>query len=226
MALEVIIGAPFSGKSQAARDLVREREEAGELGLVVVDFSAIFAALIPGILSSYRDEAVSETGAPSLVAGLFAAAVARAHSRNMSGYVLLNSPRRAINTAAQVGARELLEMDVGIDTVVERVDAHLSDIRRAVPRARTAAATARCANAAAAFYREVPDAYEAIPRRKVRRQGRRYVTADSRERGFDEAAFLRGLTPRGHDVRADLLAEGQAATPAAIFRRLLQERLS
>ena len=63
--LEIIVGPPFAGKSQAARSLVEEREAAGELGLFVADFSALFSALFPGILSSYRDAGVSETGAPT-----------------------------------------------------------------------------------------------------------------------------------------------------------------
>lgn len=225
MALEVITAPPFGGKGRAARDLVEQREAAGELGLMVIDFTALFLALVPGVLSSYRDAEVSESGAPALTGYLFAAAVRQAVATDMNGYVLLNSPRRAADVAAQVGATELLEVEVSVDQVADRIDVHLSDLRRVVPRARNATATARCATAAATYYREAAPAFDRLPRRKVRRRGRRYVTDPNRERGFDEAAFLRGLSPAGRAARAALLADGVEATPAAIFRRVLQERL-
>ena len=226
MALEVVIGAPFSGKSQFARARIDEREAAGELGLIAIDFSALFGALVPGVLSSYRDVDVSETGSPRLVGYLFEAAVAAAVARGASGYILLNSPARAVRMIERVDVKTVLEIDVGVEVIADRIDDHLTTIRGRVPRARTSAATARCAKATTSYYRELPAASERLTRRKVTRRGGKWKLAETTDRGFDEAAFLRGLTPAGHDARADLLAETGEATPAAIFRRVLASRVT
>ena len=226
MALQLVIGPPFAGKSQFARARIDEREAAGELGLIAIDFSALFGALVPGVLSSYRDVAVSETGSPRYVGYLFEAAVSAAVARGASGYVLLNSPARAVRMVERVEAKTVIEIDVDIDTVTDRIDDHLTTIRGRVPRARTSAATARCAKAATSYYAELPAASDRLTRRKAKRQGKRWKLAEQTDRGFDEAAFLRGLTPAGHDARADLLAETGEATPAAIFRRVLANKVT
>ena len=49
MAVEVVTSAPFGGKGMYARAEVERREEGGELGLIVIDWSRLFAALYPGI---------------------------------------------------------------------------------------------------------------------------------------------------------------------------------
>ena len=224
MALEVVLGPPFAGKSQFVRSRIEERERAGELGLIGLDFSALFGALFPGALSSYRDAAVSETGAPRFASYVFEAALAQAIARGLSGYVALNSPLRALRVADRVDARYIIEVDVDVDVVVDRIDDHLTTIRQRVPRARTSAATAKCSQAAAAFYREAPAAYERMDRRTARRSGNGWKVSETARRGFDQAAFDRGLTAAGRVARDALVAEGLEATPAAIFRRLLQER--
>ena len=42
MPIIVVTGAPFSGKGQYVRDEIARRETDGELGIVSVDFTAIY----------------------------------------------------------------------------------------------------------------------------------------------------------------------------------------
>ena len=53
MAIEVVTGPPFAGKAAFVRAEIARREQAGELGLVMVDYTALYSALVPGVQSSY-----------------------------------------------------------------------------------------------------------------------------------------------------------------------------
>ena len=85
--LEVVTGAPFSGTGRWIAAQVDNREAAGELGVVAINYTDIYAAISPGANSQYRDDAVSETGVPRLAGYLYAAAVREAAARELSGYV-------------------------------------------------------------------------------------------------------------------------------------------
>ena len=223
--MQVILGVPFSGKSQFARAEVQRREAGGELGLTVIDYSALFGAVVPGTQSSYRDEAISDTGASRLVSYAFEVLIAQVAARELRGYVLLNSPRRAARVLSTLGATTLHEMDIGPSEVAARVHGHLASLRRQVPRARTDAADNRCAEAVVQYYRERPDLPESVKVRRVRQRGNRFEVGAPESSQYDRDAFLRGLTPAGHDARADLIASGiEDPTPAEIMRRLLHER--
>lgn len=62
MALEVVTGAPFSGKAPYVEAEIERREAAGELGLIALDWTRLYLSLFPGAQSALRDEAVSDTG--------------------------------------------------------------------------------------------------------------------------------------------------------------------
>ena len=222
MALDIILGPPFSGKSQFARDQIAEREVAGELGVVAIDYSALFRAMVPGTLDQYRDDEVSETGAPSFVSYLMEVAIRRAIESQLSGYVLVNSPARAARVAERVGVAPL-EMDISIDGLADRIDTHLVRLKRDVPRARNEGAKKRCTQAGIAYLRE--KYRHRLRTRKVTRTtgGKWRVSGPSA--APNEAAFMRGLTPAGRTAREALIAAGDAdPNPAAIFKRLLDER--
>ena len=57
----VVTGAPFSGKGQFVRSEIARRERDGELGLLLIGFTELYSAVVPGIQSSYRDENVTAT---------------------------------------------------------------------------------------------------------------------------------------------------------------------
>ena len=223
--MDVILGPPFSGKSQFAASQIEEREAGGELGLLRLDFSRLWAGIAPGIQSSYRDEAVSDTGAPRLAGYAFEVLMAEAIRRELRGYILLNSPRRAMRILPGLASTVIHEMTIGPGEVAARVQGHLSTLRRQVPRARTDAADSRCAEAVTSYYRERPEMPESVKVRKVRQRGNRFEVGKPESSKYDRDAFLRGLTPAGHDARADLLSEGiEDPKPAEIMRRLLHER--
>lgn len=221
MPLEVVQGPPFSGKSRFARDQIEQRERAGELGLVIA-YTELFRALVPGDSSQYRDESVSDTGAPRLAATLYGAAVALAIERELSGYLLTDSPARAVRLAEQVGARSVIEIQEQPEVIADRIGQHVRRLRRLAPRLDATDAQGRCARAAIAYYRELPAAAEQVARRPVSADGR---VAEQSTRGFDRALFERGLTPAGRAALQEPREEGIAdPTPADVMRRVLTNR--
>ena len=95
MPITVVTGPPFAGKGRFVRDEIERREQDGELGLISVDFTALYGAVVPGVQSSFRDPAVSDSGSPRLVSYLYEVAVTEAAARELSGYVTTNSARGA-----------------------------------------------------------------------------------------------------------------------------------
>lgn len=220
--LEVVTGPPFAGKGAYVRDEVARRERDGELGLVALDYTAIFGALVWGVQSSYRDEAVSYTGAPRLAGYLYEAAIAAVIARQLRGFVTTNSPRRAVAISDRLSGAPILDVKVSVEEMAERAQAHLTQLRRRVPRARGESADKRCAQAGAVYLRERP-ALEG--RAKEVTKGRDDWKTGRRVRPFDREAFERGLTPLGRQARDDLVAEGNPdPSPTDIFNRLMQTK--
>lgn len=233
MALEVVLGAPFSGKSQFARSQIEARERAGELGVIAIDYSAIYRAIVPGVLSQYRDAAIAETGAATLAGYLFEVATRQAAESNQNGYLLVNSPLRAERLVERIGAPIPLEMEISIETLADRTDDHLTTLRRDVPRARNAKATAKCTQAGIAYLRErYPRKTQGggagnLKTRRVRKATNGQWKVDDVVTAPSEAAFIRGLTPAGKRAREALIEAGdENPTPAAVFKRVLEDRLS
>ena len=221
MPVTVVTGAPFSGKGQFVRDEIERREQDGELGLVDVDFTALYSALVPGAQSAFRDEAVSDSGSPRFVGYIYEVAIAQIAQRELSGYVTTNSPRRALQITERLGA-SLLDVPVSIEQIADRAESHMASLRRGVPRAARAKAVGRCRDAAVSYLREVPALVGRA--REVTRRGNQWEVGGTRQ-AFDRAAFERGLTPGGRAVRDQLVAEGIAEpTPAEILSRLLRDR--
>ena len=222
MALTIVTGAPFSGKSDFARsEIARREEENGELGLILVGFTELYRSMFPGDESQLRDEAVSDSGAPRLTAYVYAAVVAQAAERELSGFITTDSPRRAIEIADRIRAEAIVDVHVDVEDIARRTEAHINDLSRMVTRATRSTSIARCRGAAVTYLRERPQLVGRA--RVVRRRGRRWEISGNVE-AFDEAAFVRGLTPAGRRVRDELLEAGSPAAPADVLSRLLSER--
>lgn len=218
--VEVVTGAPFSGKSLYIEDEIERREEDGELGLVALDFTGIYAAVVPGVESSLRDRAVSETGAARFAGHLFEVAVSQVAARELSGYVATNSPLRAIAIADRFGAR-LVNVEIGVDEMAGRIESHMRGLTRKVRRAGRDRIVGRCKDAAGRYLSE-SDALVGKARH-VRRKGKQW-----RDVGpvtpFDRAHFRKGLTADGREVVAQLEADGfNEWKPKDILNRLLLE---
>ena len=101
--ITVTTGAPWSGKSEYVKAEIRRRETAGELGLVMLGWSELFRLLFPGEQSQFRDEAIADTGAPRLTGYLHEVAIAAVLTRELSGYVVTQSPIKAVELADRFG---------------------------------------------------------------------------------------------------------------------------
>ena len=168
--LEVVLGAPFAGKDRWIAAEIERRETAGELGLLALSFTGIFAAIVPGAESVYRDEDVSDSGTPRLVGYLLSTAIAEAGRRELSGYVALDSPRRALKVLEQIGGNRLIEVTVGEATANRRAQDHIALVRELAPRAGAddaKAAAARCRKMVASYFRE-RDVLDNVDVRQVR----------------------------------------------------------
>ena len=221
MPIVVVTGAPFSGKGQYVRSEIARREQDGELGLVAVDFTPLYAALVPGEQSSFRDETVSDSGAPRWVGYLYALALAQVLDRELSGYVLTPNPERAIEISDQAHA-PIVDVPASVDEIAGRIKVHVRDLSRTVPRATRDRTVGRCGKAAATYFRAE---HVLVGRaRTASKRGDRWRVGE-RKQAFDPVAFERGLTPRGRDVRDELIAAGNAEpTPAQILSELIRER--
>ena len=220
--ITVVTGSPFAGKGRYVRDQIERREETdGALGLVNVDYTRIYAALVPGVQSSFRDEAVSDTGAPRLAAYTYQVLVGQLAERELRGYVTTNSPAQAVELAGRLEA-EVLVVDAGVEEVADRAEDHMRSLSRSVARASRVRSVGRCRRAVLDYLRD--DEQLVGKARVVRRSGAGY-TVGGVKRPFDRALWERGLTPGGRATLDELVAEGVAEpTPADVMARLLRDR--
>ena len=221
MAVEVVVGAPFSGKARFARQEIERREAAGELGLIALDWTALYLALFPGEQSKLRDEAVSDTGAPRAAGAAFDFMVGAILARELAGYVLTQSPRRAVELADRLNA-PIVEVVADPAEVADRAEDHMRSLRRTVTRAAVGAMRSQCRRQGVAYFREAPQLVGRA--RVVRRSGSGYVKGETK-RPFDRAAWRRGLTPAAREAEDELIAAGTAdPTPAEVLSYLLKNR--
>ena len=220
MPIEVVTGAPFSGKGRYIRSEIARREAAGELGLVSIDYTALYAASVPGVQSSLRDQAVSDTGAPRFAGYLYEAAVAQVVLRELSGFITTNSPERAIALSGRLDSR-ILNIDLGAEDLADRIETHMAGLEREVKRAARGEIIGRCRGAAVRYLRESPKLVGRA--RNVVRDGDGWRD-DGPVQAFDRDLFRRGLTPAGRETAAQLEADGVTEwTPSDILSRLLLE---
>ena len=221
MPATVVTGPPFAGKGQFVRDEIARRERSGELGLVLVDFTALYSALVPGPQSAFRDAAVSDSGSPRFAAYLYEAAISQVAARELNGYITTNSPRRAVEIANRLDA-PLFDVSVSVEEIADRAESHMASLRRVIPRAGRENAVGRCRRAALNYLAESGALTGRA--REVSRRGDTWTVGGTKP-AFDRAAFERGLTPRGRAVRDELVEAGNIdPSPADILAVLLRER--
>ena len=224
MAVEVVAGAPFSGKARYARQEVERREATGgELGLIVLDWSLLYLALFPGEQSALRDAAVSDTGAPRVAGAAFDFVVGAVAARELAGYILTQSPRRAVSLADRLDA-PVVEVVADPADIADRTDDHLRTLRRTVARVRPAmsALRAQCGRQAVTYFNEERALVGRA--REVRRRGARYEKGRVKA-PFDRAAWERGLTPAARNAIAELQSLGAAdPSPAQVMSYILKNR--
>ena len=155
--LTVVTGAPFAAKSWWIASEIERREADGELGLVHLSYTGIYASLITGTESAYRDQRISDTGAARFAAYMLAVAVREAHTRELAGFVAVDSPRRAVQAAQDIGGAQVVEVVVSRGEALRRSQQHVELIKALVPRAAQddgAEAAQRCRKMVDAYYNE------------------------------------------------------------------------
>ena len=222
MPIQVVTGPPFSGKGQFVRDEIARREADGELGLVALDWTALYTALVPGAESALRDDAVADTGAPRLAGYAFEVIAAAMAARQLRGYVVTQSPRRALELADRFTVDYVLNVPADVGDIAERAQRHVFNLRRTVARAAQVDAIGRCRKAALAYLAESPQLVGRA--REVHRSGQSWRTGEV-TRPFDRALWERGLTPKGRQALAEMVGEGVVdPTPSEVLSRLLREK--
>ena len=178
MPIIVVTGPPFSGKSAYARAEIERRETDGERGLVALDYTGLYGAIVPGSQSSFRDDEVAASGAPRFAAYLFAIAIAQVLDRELSGFISVPSPRRGLEIADKAGA-PILDIAASVEQIATRIKSHMRDLQRTVPRATRARTGGRCRGAALAYLR---DEHLLVGRaRTVTRRGEKWTIGGLKE---------------------------------------------
>ena len=219
MAIDIVTGAPFSGKGRFVTAEIERRESAGEYGLIRLDWTALYLAVVPGVESALRDDEVADSGAPRFVGLVYATAVAQAVTRELAGYITTNSPRRALEYADQIPGSRILELQASVTELAERTETHLSGLARRVDRASRSTAVAACSGQIGAYLREES---RLVGRARTVSRTRSGFKVGGEKRPFDRNLWISGLTPAGRSAVRDLESEGNPApTPAEVMRRLL-----
>ena len=198
---------------QTARTGGRARADSG------FSYSEIYRALVPGEQSATcAIQPVSDTGAPSLAGGVFDFAVGAMVARELSGYVATPSPRRALQLADRLGASAVWDVTADVGSLAVRVSSHAAAIGRR---------TARAGDPEGGCRRQVltylNERHLLTGRaREVRQSPRGRFEKAGPVQPFDEALFVRGLTPAGRAARDELIAAGNGSpSPADVFRKTL-----
>ena len=155
--LWIVVGAPFAGKDRWISREIERREADGEVGLISLSYSGIYGAVAPGAESTYRDSRITDSGAARFAAYVLAAAVREANTRELSGYVAVDSPRRALAAVQQSGGSQVVEVVVTQETALRRSQQHVELIRDLAPRAGAddaKAAAAKCRQMVRAYFDE------------------------------------------------------------------------
>ena len=206
----------------ARAEVERREEEGGELGLIVVDWSRLYLAMFVGAQSVLRDEAVADTGALRATGAVFDFIVGAVAARELTGFILSQSPRQAVALADRLDA-PLLEVVTDPGDIADRADVHMRTLRRTVARAAVDTMLPRCREAATAYYRQQDQLVGRA--REVRRSGGGYKMGEVK-RPFDRQLWLSGLTPRGKEAVAQLKDLGNdLPDPAAVMSYLLRNRV-
>lgn len=164
----VVVGSPFANKAGWIGAEIERREEAGEIGLIVLSFSDLYSALTPGAESTYRDQRASDSGAPRFASYLQAAALREAVARELDGYAVTDSPRRALAALEQTGGDQVVEVTVSQPEALRRSREHVSMLRDLAPRSAVDdGAAERCRQVVDAYYRERP-VLDSVEVRQVR----------------------------------------------------------
>ena len=155
--LTIVTGSPFAGKRLWTDAQIEQAESEGAVGWLALDFTSVYSAVVPGLGSVYRDQRVSDSGSARFAGWLLGAAIREAGQRELDGFALTDSPRRALALAAQIGGAPLVEVTVSRTEALRRSQQHVALIRDLAPRASQddgKEAASKCRKMVDAYYNE------------------------------------------------------------------------
>ena len=153
--LTIVTGAPFAGKAAWVDREIERLESGGTVGTLRLDYTSTYASLIPGLQSVYRDSRITDSGAARFAGWVLAAAVREAGERELDGFVLTDSARRALALTAALRDAPLVEVTVSESTALARSRQHVELVRELAPRAGDKTAE-RCKQMVAQYFNERP----------------------------------------------------------------------
>ena len=122
MALEIVAGPPFAGKSQFVDHEIEKREANGESGLIRIDFTALYLAMFPGAADAVR--LPGTVGVP-LAAYIREVVIRQAIERELDGYVTVAQPAAAEELRTRLQAEVITVIDTPEPEVQERMKRHM-----------------------------------------------------------------------------------------------------
>ena len=221
----VVAGSPFAGKRLWVDREIEAAESAGTVGTLALDFTSIYSAVVPGLASVYRDQRVTDSGAARFADWALAVMVREANARELDGYVLTDSPRRALALAEAAGGAPVVEVVVSQKTALKRSREHVELVKALAPRAAADdGAAERCRKMVEQYYREGFFTFRQIDRKSAsiaRSHAPRYADARRNDRlkpqtagstagstKLNEVSQIPGVNPRTRP------SETGAASPA------------
>lgn len=120
--LKIVAGPPFAGKTQYVESEIAKREKAGERGLLLIDFTALYLAMFPGEADKVR--LPGSVGVP-LTQYMREVLLQQAQERELDGYVTVAKPETAERLRERLVQETITVVDTPEKVVRERMEKHM-----------------------------------------------------------------------------------------------------
>lgn len=120
--LKIVAGPPFAGKTQYVESEIAKREKAGERGLLLIDFTALYLGMFPGEADKVR--LPGSVGVP-LTQYVREVVIQQAQDRELDGYVTVARPETAERLRERLVQETITVVDTPETVVRERMEKHM-----------------------------------------------------------------------------------------------------
>ena len=120
--LKIVAGPPFAGKTQWVQKEIDKREKAGERGLLLIDFTALYLSMFPGEADKVR--LPGSVGVP-LTQYIREVVIQQAQERELDGYLTVARPETAERLRERLVQETITVVDTPEKVVRERMEKHM-----------------------------------------------------------------------------------------------------
>ena len=120
--LRIVAGPPFAGKTQWVQEQIDKREKAGERGLLLIDFTALYLGMFPGEADKVRLQ--GSVGVP-LTQYMRETLLQQAQDRELDGFVTVAKPATAERLRERLVQETITVVDTPETVVRERMEKHM-----------------------------------------------------------------------------------------------------